>query len=358
MRYILLNKDIPLLTFDLKGSLVEAVEMIENKHLLPEILKTGKEAALQHWLSTRGIDTTRTNARMLLNELRLKSDRVTAVIYNKGLNMTDCYWIKDMQQDHLVSFNDISLYRKDNIRSISALSISGKAVQIPSIQNHEITNIGSFNKAWIKEADGWWLYKGGNVHNNYAELFAYYLGKKLGFNMARYKFYNTPYLSDKGPLIASFNFTSEDYMLEHYDSFRYRFEEVGLEEDKIILKNFEAVGLEKEYTQMLILDALIANVDRHEFNFGVLRSTATGEIMGLAPCFDHNLSLNAHLSETAHIGMGQFKLCERTIGEKKIKNVLQSITYHDIKEIDKRVREELKTNTSFEYVIDYYKKLF
>ena len=71
VRYILFSKNEPLLEFDLKGSLVEKVNIVGNVALLPEILTTGKEAALQHWLSTRGIDTTRTNARLLLQELHM-----------------------------------------------------------------------------------------------------------------------------------------------------------------------------------------------------------------------------------------------------------------------------------------------
>jgi len=357
MRYILLNKDVPLLTFDLKGTLVEAATIIGDIELLPEVLKSGKEAALQHWLSTRGIDTTRTHARMLLNELRLKSDRISAVLYNRGLNMTDCYWIWDTHKHDKTSFDAISLYRKENIRSISALSLSGRAVDIPSIENHEMTNIGSFNKAWVKEGTEWWLYKGGTIYNNYAELFTYYLGKRLGFNMARYKFDANHHLTDRGSLIASLNFTNETCMLEHYDSFRYRFNEADLEDDRSILENMKAVGLEKDYMEMLILDALVANTDRHAFNFGVLKDTSTGELLGFAPCFDHNLSLNAHLNDAQAIGLGQYKLCKTVVDAKILEDVMQSITLETIRSIDKQVREELNTTMRFDFVIDYFTQL-
>jgi len=231
---------------------------------LPEILKSGKEAALQHWLGTRGIDTTRTNSRVLLNELRLKSDRVSAVVFNKGLNMTDCYWIKDRQKDEHLTFKEVSLYRKENIKSISALSISGRAVRVPNSVNHEITNIGSFNKAWIKEDKEWWLYKTGSIYNNYAELFTFYLGKRLGLDMTIYKYVVHPEVNPNTPLIASYNFTSA-YMLEHYDSFRYRFEDVELEDDETIIQNMQQVGFAEAYKKMLMLDALVSNTDRREF---------------------------------------------------------------------------------------------
>ena len=32
-------------------------------------------------------------------------------------------------------------------------------------------------------------------------------------------------------------------------------------------------------------------MDRHEYNFGILRNSDTGEIISLAPFFDHNIAL-------------------------------------------------------------------
>ena len=358
MRYILLSKDKPLLGFNLKGTLVDEIELLGNKQLLPEILKSGKEAALQHWLGTRGIDTTRTNARVLLNELKLKSDRVSAVVFNKGLNMTDCYWIKDTQKDENITFKDVSLYRKENIKSISALSISGRAARVPSSVNHEMTNIGSFNKAWIKEDKEWWLYKTGSVYNNYAELFTFYLGKRLGLDMAINKYVVNPQVNPNTPLIASYNFTSETYMLEHYDSFRYGFEDVELEEDETIIHNMQQVGLGDNYKKMLMLDALVANTDRHEFNFGVLKKVDTGELVGFAPYFDHNLSLNAHLNSGEAIGLGLYKMCKKIVGANEIEALLGDLSMQDILSLDQKVRRVLGTELDFKFVIDYFSKIF
>ena len=42
---------------------------------------------------------------------------------------------------------------------------------------------------------------------------------------------------------------------------------------------------------MLVLDAVIFNVDRHLGNFGVLFDTSNMKLHGMAPVFDHNRSL-------------------------------------------------------------------
>lgn len=52
------------------------------------------------------------------------------------------------------------------------------------------------------------------------------------------------------------------------------------------------------YRTMVVFDALICNRDRHGGNFGILRENRTGRLLGLAPLFDHNLSLFAQDDET------------------------------------------------------------
>ena len=91
---------------------------------------------------------------------------------------------------------------------------------------------------------------------------------------------------------------------------------------------------------------------------GILKSTTTGELLGFAPYFDHNLSFNAHLGYAAPIGMGQYSLCEQVVGEEKIRATLQNITMDEIIEIDYRVRQALETDISFEWVKMYFQNMF
>ena len=48
-----------------------------------------------------------------------------------------------------------------------------------------------------------------------------------------------------------------------------------------------------QINQMMILDALIINIDRHRWNYGFLFDNDTFEIKGLAPIFDNDMSLLA-----------------------------------------------------------------
>lgn len=67
-----------------------------------------------------------------------------------------------------------------------------------------------------------------------------------------------------------------------------------------ILKKLSPAAAQ-EYEKMVLLDALTYNIDRHLYNFGVLRDQATGQVISLAPAYDHNLSLSMALMDYKQI---------------------------------------------------------
>ena len=58
----------------------------------------------------------------------------------------------------------------------------------------------------------------------------------------------------------------------------------------MIYNNLASLGsaFEQAWKRILLADALFANTDRHMRNFGVIRSSITGETLRLAPNFDNN----------------------------------------------------------------------
>ena len=41
---------------------------------------------------------------------------------------------------------------------------------------------------------------------------------------------------------------------------------------------------------MIVMDAAMANVDRHSGNYGFMVDNSTGEVLRMAPLFDHNMA--------------------------------------------------------------------
>ena len=69
------------------------------------------------------------------------------------------------------------------------------------------------------------------------------------------------------------------------------------------LHSFGLTDVTSQLEQMIVLDALIANEDRHWGNFGALRNSESLEFIGLAPVFDNGNSL----------GIKRHLLCETVI---------------------------------------------
>lgn len=253
---------------------------VMNEKLLPLYLKnTGN---VEKWLETRAIDCHRANSRLLKKALRLtEKDDISTVLSVNAATITDNYWIKPVDSD--LTYEDVR-FDNDNFAN---LALTGNYDSFNRVANSktsktpELTNIGSFEKCWKLRNGEWWMYKKANHDEMFSELFIYKLGSELGFKMAEYERGNG--------VIKTKDFTDNALV-----NFEPAFNILGDDEDYIktveMLKVVcpDAIG---DYVNMLFLDTICANPDRHTFNFGILRDADNGEILGLAPNFDNNMAL-------------------------------------------------------------------
>ena len=246
--------------------------------LLPLFLKrTGDVAG---WLAGRAIDSHRTNSRLLKKALRLTSaDDVEVVLRVNAATVTDTYWFR--QSGSGLKYEDVRF--KVNYFDKLALRGDPDSFNQPYSPTPELTNIGSFEKCWRLLDDRWLMTKQGNDLERFSELFIYRLGRALGFCMAEYQPENGTITSPDFTDGASVNFESASGI-------------VGDDEDYAV--NFEAFWklspeLAEQYLQIIYLDTLCFNMDRHTKNYGILRDTETGAILRMAPNFDNNIALFA-----------------------------------------------------------------
>lgn len=334
VNYTLKCKDEEIAKFSVANSQVTKCKVNKKKmRLLPMYMRIGNpDVGLQTWLLKRHIDFNRTNGRKLLKAFNLNmSTDINNVLANNSLSLTDCYWTQ--KEGKTQSFSQVSLYRKKESKYVVDLSLSGVLREVNHIDsNAELTNIGSFEKAWRYINGSWRLYKRGNKYNYYAELFYYYLAKHLNINIAEY------YYDTNEKMIYSINITNEEVMLEHYDAFKNI-----LDFDKEC-KDREKELVFKQYLDMSLLDAITCNYDRHEFNWGCLRDSSTGKLICIAPIFDNNLCLGADSEgNEAYIGIGMIREYINTIGIRDYqKRMLRMLSTDDILTIDRKVKENLQ----------------
>lgn len=255
---------------------------VVNDCLLPLYLKYTPNAEL--WIETRAIDSHRPNSRLLKKALRLKKyDDISTVIHVNAATITDNYWIKPL--DSNLTYEDIRF--TDDLFSSLALKGSyasfNRAANCEQRHTPELTNIGSFEKCW-KLIDGkWWMYKTANHDEIFSELFIYHLGKALNMNMAVYERGNKCVKSLDFTNNASVNFEPAFTIMGDNEDYEDVFAQL------MVLCPQAAI----DFAKMIFLDTVTVNPDRHTANFGLLRDTGNGNIIGLAPLFDHNMALIA-----------------------------------------------------------------
>jgi hypothetical protein len=230
------------------------------------------------WLRQRAIDDSRVNSRLLKKALRLQqTDDISTALHFNAATITDTYWVKS--EDSTLTYEDIK-FKSNTFDNLALTGDVNSFNQKPS-RTPELTNIGSYEKCWRLEDGAWWLYKVGSIEERFTEMLAYYLALELNIPIAWYEIANG--------YIRSKDFT--DGALVNYEP------AASIIGDRAsYLDIYDAIqeispSLADSFVQMVYFDALIFNMDRHSMNYGFLRNVATGEIIGAAPLFDHNIAL-------------------------------------------------------------------
>ena len=253
---------------------------VVNADLIPMYLKYNQDA--DRWLASRAIDHRRPNSRLLKKALRLvEKDDISSVIHVNGAKITDNYWIRELGSELTysdVKFSDdyfFNLALKGNYDSFNRAANSKRS------KTPELTNVGSFEKCWKLRDGKWWMYKKASHDEMFSELFVYELGCALGMNMAVYQRGDACIKSLDFTEAASVNFEPASTFM-------------GDNEDYIdVVKALEKIcpNAIPDYIRMIFMDTICANPDRHTNNFGLLRDTQTGELIGFAPNYDNNMAL-------------------------------------------------------------------
>ena len=94
-----------------------------------------------------------------------------------------------------------------------------------------------------------------------------------------------------GPYVKTPDFTQGRLNLELAEGLIGGYEDYAFNYDTFTALNPK---LGKEYLDILFMDALCYNRDRHTQNYGILRDQDAGEILSMAPNFDNNNALIAN----------------------------------------------------------------
>lgn len=283
MLYQLMNKDVVVATYeerkDLDDYFYDEVERFEAYAPYGFV-------EINDWIDGRQIAKHRVAIERLMRELGMTT-RHDFIGMARCLSLTDTFWMK--RADEELTWDDVSLYRNpfDDVIARIAFDGTGMYGRANSPTSPEFATSGSFAKCWVRENGEISLLKRGSTgyanagFEPYSEVLAADLLSAARIDHVPYgivRFHGA--LASKCPL-----FTSED--VGFVSAHRFFDKPFGVRDMLAFCTEHNA---EESFREMIVMDAVMANVDRHAGNYGFLVDNATGDVLRMAPLFDHNMA--------------------------------------------------------------------
>ena len=250
--------------------------------------------SLTRWLRHRTIPANRAYAQNFLSKNGLsENDFIGILQICKGLSLTDCYWVT--YPNDKKTFAEVNLFDNRFSQVLSQIAFTGYGSSPASKfrSSPEFTTNGMLPKAWRRKEGKVLLYKGGTSglantgKEPYSEFYAAQVAEAMGIPHVTYGLSKW-----KGQLCSTCElFTSKDI------SFIPASTLISTSKISRIIDWFDDHGWKNDLADMLVLDAIIRNTDRHLGNFGFLVDNHTNQLLRPAPIFDNGLSLYCYVMD-------------------------------------------------------------
>lgn len=296
MLYTLMHRDTAVMDLELdEYSNIVALGKIHHAEHLPlgTYNKIGVERkSLNRWWTKRSIPASRKGIHDLLDELEMSSPQ-ELIEKCFGLSLSDQYWISPTDKPldwHQVNFFE-NAFSEDIGNILFGKGRSSGSVSLISPDN---TANGNLKKKW-KIIDGKRvLLKGSSApyrQEAYNEVLASEIARRLCIPYVPYTL-----ILEHDEICSG----CEDFITSETDlvsaaqvmsAFKKRNEQ---SEYEFYIECCEKLGIadaREKLEQMLVLDYLIVNEDRHLNNFGLIRNAVTLEWVGVAPLYDNGNSM-------------------------------------------------------------------
>lgn len=265
--YLLMNKDRPIYKFRFIDD--NSIQILDIYEKPPFWIKD-----LEDWIRNRSAAKHREDIKRILennNAMTLRG----FVIFTRCLSLSDTLWVK--KELDKIEWKSVSLYSN---RFRESLGVVVTENDFGDTSNPTFSTDGSFPKCWVRRNNVPVLVKGANTgYEPFAEVFASRL-RLANASVVKYDLEYSEQLHVDASLCETF--TTESVILLPY----------SIVTNKLYLDEvrdfYDKIGCKSMFDDMLLLDAVSMNVDRHYRNFGVLLDSDTYDILTMAPIFDMN----------------------------------------------------------------------
>ena len=295
--YTLMNRDHPVLGFTYNRRTRETTDVEPLEGITWKPLGVGLRERdpnrydLAAWIAARAIPDLRPNLAPVLREV-VAQHAADLMFASWGLNLSDQYWFKPAGSD--LRWHDVNYFENGYQEDLGETLLAGaspKRLPKPA-HSPDTATPGMLAKTWMRRNGVDYLVKGGSSSENrepYNELLATRLLSRLlaedefvAYDLIEWRgraYSSCPTMvSSETELIPAADVLTAFGITEGRDSHR-GYLEAGRE--------LGVPGIAEAVDKMIVVDFLMANFDRHTYNFGLIRNVETLDGYRVAPLFDN-----------------------------------------------------------------------
>jgi hypothetical protein len=341
MEYMLKHKNHDVAKIDINENtytIVNIVGVYDEKRLPVKIYNqdiTHDIVTMNRWLLNRGIPNSRENIHGALEKLRLQDTNQLSLL-SYGLNLTDHYWICPAVKT--IDWREINFFEHNFESDIGDVLFDNIDRNNANLFSPDSTLNGNLAKRWKISNDKRLMLKGGSGdirQEPFNECVASTLMERLGVDHVPYKL-----VSSKGKYYSSCECmvtVDTEFLTAHY-VYNYFEDNTTLNKYERFANACERMGIpnvKDDLDKMIGIDYIIANIDRHHGNFGIIRDANTLQWLKIAPLFDSGRSLWCDKTNISNI------IADRKTDSRAFMNtnedqigLIKSRDWFDIKKLD------------------------
>lgn len=336
MEYSLMHKNVLVADLDLDnetGHILKIIKIFNVQHFPVGIVdKNGiaDRVALNDWWVDRSIPASRSGVKKALEVLNISNPKI---LLTKcfGLSLSDQYWIKPQNED--ISWETVNFFDNEFSEDIGDV-LWGKQLNKDDVNYHspDNTSDGCLKKRWKIVNGKRCLLKSGStpfMQQPFNEVIASIIMDRLNIPHVPY---SVIFDEDGQPYSICEDFiTGNTELVSAWRVMQANKKRSDVSVYQHYINCCELYGINNvvhAIDQMIVVDYIIANEDRHQNNFGLVRDANTLEWLYPAPIYDSGSSL------------GYDKLTNQILSGKTI----------ECKPFKKTHEEQLNLVTSFDWI--------
>lgn len=305
MEYVLYKKNIPILKYSENKGYIEVQKIYNKEHLPVALFLNGKPAdenlyalneKLEQFLDNRLIPSTRPYFKEALKELEIDSNYELAK-KSFFLSLSDQYWICPLELKDKLFWEDINFFKNDYDTEIGLRLVSNsKSLNKNSSSNNpDNTTNGELSKRWYKQNGINYLEKAGTGTEQQEplnEVLASEICKRLKIPYVPYTltirddkyFCSCPDMIDESTELVPMDAVYQDLHLTQGKFYDY---------NQLITRceQMNIPNAEVDLLKIILVDYIVANIDRHSYNISFIRDSNTLLWKGVAPVYDTGKSM-------------------------------------------------------------------